>query len=55
VRWSGGGRHERCTTRERHRIEHTVILIADGYIKKYAEAILDLLPSGSNGASNASA
>jgi hypothetical protein len=27
-----------------HRIEHTVILVADGYIKKYAEAILDLLP-----------
>ncbi|MEV0597618.1 hypothetical protein [Nonomuraea cavernae] len=27
-----------------HRIEHTVILIGDGYIKKYAEAILDLLP-----------
>ncbi|MGP3920389.1 hypothetical protein [Nonomuraea sp. 10N515B] len=27
-----------------HRIEHTVILVSDGYIKKYAEAILDLLP-----------
>ncbi|SET18239.1 hypothetical protein [Nonomuraea wenchangensis] len=27
-----------------HRIEHTVILVADGYIEKYAEAILDLLP-----------
>ncbi|MGW0810765.1 hypothetical protein [Nonomuraea sp. NPDC002799] len=27
-----------------HRIEHTVILVADGYIKKYAEATLDLLP-----------
>ncbi|WP_344897368.1 hypothetical protein [Nonomuraea antimicrobica] len=27
-----------------HRIEHTVILVADGYIKKYAEAVLDLLP-----------
>ncbi|MEV4576576.1 hypothetical protein AB0K16_25330 [Nonomuraea jabiensis] len=27
-----------------HRIEHTVILVADGYVKKYAEAILDLLP-----------
>ncbi|GAA3616493.1 hypothetical protein GCM10022419_122300 [Nonomuraea rosea] len=27
-----------------HRIEHTVILVADGYIEKYAEAVLDLLP-----------
>ncbi|MEW1839829.1 hypothetical protein AB0392_17950 [Nonomuraea angiospora] len=27
-----------------HRIEHTVSLVADGYIKKYAEAVLDLLP-----------
>ncbi|MFI6743489.1 hypothetical protein ACIBI9_62370 [Nonomuraea sp. NPDC050451] len=27
-----------------HRIEHAVILIADGYIEKYAEAALDLLP-----------
>lgn len=27
-----------------HRIEHAVILVADGYIEKYAEAALDLLP-----------
>lgn len=28
-----------------HRIEYTVILIADGYIKQYADASLDLLPA----------
>ncbi|NJP90397.1 hypothetical protein HCN51_13195 [Nonomuraea sp. FMUSA5-5] len=27
-----------------HRIEHTVILVADGYADEYAEAALDLLP-----------
>ncbi|MFB9420263.1 hypothetical protein ACFQQB_11680 [Nonomuraea rubra] len=27
-----------------HRIEHAVVLVADGYIEKYAEAVLDLLP-----------
>ncbi|AQZ69465.1 unnamed protein product [[Actinomadura] parvosata subsp. kistnae] len=27
-----------------HRIEHTVILVADGYAEEYAEAALDLLP-----------
>jgi hypothetical protein len=27
-----------------HRIEHTVVIVADGYLDEYAEAALDLLP-----------
>ncbi|UBU17833.1 hypothetical protein [Nonomuraea gerenzanensis] len=41
--WSGlsGPGYHACSP---HRIEHTVILVAEGYIEKYAEASLDLLP-----------
>lgn len=41
--WStdDGPRYYACSP---HRIEHAVILVADGYLDEYAEAALDLLP-----------